>query len=353
MSSTRVVTLITFVLGTAGLVMLSAGESIFMVVGGAMLVVGSAILFSRHFWRESDRKRKQESAAYSRSLQTEFGKSQRSANVLVEEHLRGDLRSITDRIDGFSRGILEYVSQVQLDLDNVKSRQQRTDDRVAKRFEQAERLASKRRDSVVKQVSAILGLYYRFRPSAPFPPFGGWAIGGECAHVLVELILESKPHVVFEAGSGLSTLLIAHALEEVGGEGRVISLEHDSSWYQKSVEMIAEHGLSHRSEIHLASLVETEIGEENFRWYDLTDVVLPEQIDFVFVDGPPEATGNLARYPVLPLIYSRLAPGATMLMDDARRQGEMEAIERWRHEFEGLDVQILDDSKGTAVIKRR
>ena len=45
----------------------------------------------------------------------------------------------------------------------------------------------------------------------------------------------------------------------------------------------------------MCPLVEQAIGEETYRWYDLTGMDDLEWIDLVFVDGPPGTTGPLAQ----------------------------------------------------------
>jgi len=337
MTATRITSLITFIAGSAGLVMLSSGEPIIVPIAGAALVVGSAILFSRHFWRESDRKRKQESAAHTSLLRSEVDK-------LTESHLRphtDQLNNLSLRVDGFSRGILEYVAQLELDVKELEER-----------LESSERQVVKHRDDILSQLSGVIGVYATLRPKVPYPPFGGWAISGDCAQRLLSLILVRRPTRIIEAGSGLSTLLAAQALELIGGEGHVISLEHEKKWLDISVSMLVEHGVSHRATVMHAPLVDTKIGDELFRWYDLTGVSLPDQAEIIFVDGPPKATGPLARYPALPLLFEHLRSDGVLLMDDATRPEERAAVERWNEEFPGIEITVHGDTKGSVEIHK-
>jgi predicted O-methyltransferase YrrM len=268
---------------------------------------------------------------------TKLSEASRTAQV----ELSNDIRDVSKRFDVFAGGVLEYTAQLELDVQDLK-----------KRFDRADRLANKRRDSVVTQVSAILGLYRLFEPSVPYPPFGGWAIGGECAHLLVSLVLDRQPRWIIEAGSGLSTILAAYALEKIGGQGHIVALEHDEGWREQSLSMIADHGLSHRVDVIHAPLVATTVGHEVFPWYDLAEVDLPDEVEMIFVDGPPQATGTLARYPALPLLYPRLAQGGVLLMDDALRADEREIVERWTQEYSDLEVRLHPDSKGSVEITK-
>ena len=344
MTSTRLTTLITFVAGTAGLVMLTLDRPITVPISGAALVIGSAILFARHFWRESDRKRKQELATYARTLSTETAKlaeDGRNSQAEVTEHLT----SLGLRQDAFSKGVLEYVTQLELDLRNARTE-------LSKRFDSSDRQAIKHRDKGASQVAGVIGVYSTLKPKTPYPSFGGFAISGDCALRLLSLIFTEKPRWIIEAGSGLSTVLVAQALELIGGEGHVISLEHEKKWLDLSNTMLAEHNVSHRATIVHAPLVDTQIGDEVFRWYDVTGAPLPDQSQIIFVDGPPSATGPMARYPALHKLYDHLAETGVLLMDDADRPDERSAVERWKEEFRDLDIVYHADSRGTLEIRK-
>jgi predicted O-methyltransferase YrrM len=347
-------TIVTFLGGSAGLVLVSQDE-IALVVMGAMLVVGSAILFARHFWRESDRKRKQEMSAYQRSLGAEMAKV-----TEITEQSRADVQdavdSVSHKVDVFTQGVLEYMAQLELDFEQVEERAKTLETGQAvlmKRHDQTDRSANKRRDSVVQQITAVQNLYHRFRPSAPYPPFGGWAIGGECAYLLVSLVLRRRPRFIVEIGSGLSSILIGQALAMNDDGGHSVSLEHDAEWLERSQAMIKEHGVEDWVRVAHAPLVDVTIGQEVFKWYDLSVVDIPPVVDLIFIDGPPEATGPLARYPAVPLLYERLRSGGVILMDDAARAGESAAMERWTDEFPDLEFQFHNDSKGSVEITKR
>jgi predicted O-methyltransferase YrrM len=331
MDATRLISLAVFVVASVGLAIVGRGDSWPLTVAGAFLMVGSAMVFFRHFWRESDRKRKQDLAAITRSFGT--------AGADTQQALQEGLASVSHRVDGFSKGILEYVTQLEMDVAALQ-----------KRWEKSDRDALRHRDDILTQVSGVMGVYATLKPEVPYPTFGGWAIGGDCAQRLVALIMSTRPTSVIEVGSGLSTILIARALELVGGEGRVVSLEHEKRWLEETSALIASHGVEHRVTLVHAPLVETAIGNESFPWYDLTGVELPERAQLIFVDGPPKATGPLARYPALPMLHGRIDEGGTLLMDDATRPDERAAVDRWAAEFPDLAIRFHSDSKGTVEI---
>ncbi|MCW3064342.1 MAG: Methyltransferase domain, partial [Solirubrobacterales bacterium] len=57
-------------------------------------------------------------------------------------------------------------------------------------------------------------------------------------------------------------------------------------------------------------------------------------IDLLLVDGPPafEPEIALSRYPALPVLAERLAPDATVVLDDIDRPGELAILETWERD---------------------
>ena len=99
--------------------------------------------------------------------------------------------------------------------------------------------------------------------------------------------------------------------------------------------------------------------ERGLRWYDeaaladgLREALQGDPIDLLVVDGPPaHAVGHgLARYPALPALEDRLAPGATVVLDDAERPGEQEVLRRWERET-GLSFDSGAERGGVAVAR--
>jgi predicted O-methyltransferase YrrM len=362
MTSTRVATLVAFVVGTVGFALVAIVTATPLALAGGAMVMASAIYLVRHLWRESDRKRKSDVAAQRQDLSlvmTELNTTIENSWSNVEKPLRTAAGEISDRLAAYNRAILEYVAQIQLDLASTKKdlvglrkeldRQQSHHEAAERR---AERRASKERAYIASEVSGVIGVYSALQPQLPYPPFGGWSISGDLASRLVELILTDHRRSIIEVGSGLSTLLIAQALELHGDAGHCIALEHDKGWLDKSNALLAQHGVSHRALVVHAPLVETDIRGEKFQWYDLSNAELPDQIDLLFIDGPPEGTGPLARYPALPVLIERLMPTGVVLMDDAYRPDERSAVERWRTEYPDLVIVRHSDSKGTFEIRR-
>jgi len=348
MNSTRLTSAAVFVVASGGLILLAAGEDWPRVLLGALLVAGSAVLMTRHFWREGDKKRKQELAANQRAIANEI--SRVSDQVATSaSRIADDIGTVAKRVDVFTQGVMEYVSQLEIEVDDLGHSLPAD---IGKRLDVMQRTAEKDRDKILTQVSGVIGVYSTLQPSIPYPPFGGWAIGGDCAQRLVSLIFSLRPRWILEAGSGLSTILAAQCLDRIGSDGMVISLEHEKKWLEETQAGLAQHEVSHRSQLHHTPLVDIELGGEGLAWYDIGSIKLPDEVGLIFIDGPPKAVGPLARYPAVPLLYDRLKLGGVILMDDAARAEELSAINRWKEEFPSLEFQMHSDSKGTVEITK-
>lgn len=155
----------------------------------------------------------------------------------------------------------------------------------------------------------------------------GWALDEAGARTLQGLLQDARPRLVVECGSGASTVLLAEYAAATGA--RVISLEHQPAWRDRTVQLLAERGLTAHAEVRLAPLRPTPAGP----WYAAE---LPTGIELVLVDGPPERDGGRAA--ALPALRPYLADTAVLLLDDAERPGEAAALAAW--ESEGARVQV-------------
>jgi predicted O-methyltransferase YrrM len=180
---------------------------------------------------------------------------------------------------------------------------------------------------------------------ASTPPLGAWAIEPDFGR-LIAMELADLPDVVVECGSGATTLLIA-ALLQRNGRGRLFTLEHDRAYAERVRQQVRAAGLTDVCEVIWAPLTPQSIGDHGVHWYDAAKVAeLPESIDVVLVDGPP-AVAPWARWPALEVLGDRLAPGASVLVDDGRRGDESRTVFRWQAEHSDLELHWHDTVKGT------
>ena len=203
-----------------------------------------------------------------------------------------------------------------------------------------------------EQIQAAINLFAVTRVDAPVPPLRGWAVSPDALLLLVGELLRSRPALVVECGSGSSTLWLALAIKQHGLATRIVSLEHDPAFKLQTEQLLERHGVDALAEVRLAPLVQSGLTNHETPWYDQSATDDLVGIGLLFIDGPPEATGPLARYPALPLLFDRLTPDAVVLLDDAGRQGERSAVASWLDAFPDLEAEHIQSEKGTAILRR-
>lgn len=144
-------------------------------------------------------------------------------------------------------------------------------------------------------------------------------------------------HEVVELGAGVSTVVLARLMRERGGH--LTSLEHDPDWARVVSSQLEREGLDGVARLVSARLEPHPLALDGAPWYAASSLEgLPASgVELLLVDGPPGYGAGMARsrYPALPALAERLAPGAVVVLDDAERPGEREIVERWQHELPG------------------
>jgi len=195
------------------------------------------------------------------------------------------------------------------------------------------------------QVEAWMGVLATIQPALVLPATRKWAASPDLLRRVVQVVLKEQPDLVVEASSGTSTMVIAYCLKRLG-KGRVMALEHDPIYAQRTRDMIALHDLQDIATVVDAPLKKYDIGGEARAWYDLMSVQFGAPIDLLVIDGPPESTQPLARYPALPLLHPHFGARTTVLLDDGARADEKEAVRRWSAEFGAVSTDYLYTEKG-------
>lgn len=185
-------------------------------------------------------------------------------------------------------------------------------------------------------------------PADALPALGGWRADVGLLRLLVDRIERSRPSTVVEFGSGVSTLIVARALERfVGPHSVFISFEHDERFSRRSGRRLAEHGLS--ADLRVAPLVPSPGGWPGL-WYD--HGALPERIDLLVVDGPPWTVHPFTRG-AAETLFERVPIGGCVVLDDGARPGERIVAARWRRRWPGFRFELVRaGSKGTLIGER-
>ena len=198
-----------------------------------------------------------------------------------------------------------------------------------------------------RQMEALIGLYAELDLHASLPATRGWAASPDFLLQLATHAISHRPHCMVECSSGISTLVLARCAQR-NGFGKVLSLEHEPHYAEQTRKELARHGLSAWAEVIDAPLHPHRLGGEDWPWYRARLPVA--EIDLLVIDGPPQATREMARYPAGPLLFPRLSADATVFLDDAARSGEQAILRRWQSEFPHLLQASRPCERGCAVL---
>lgn len=161
---------------------------------------------------------------------------------------------------------------------------------------------------------------------------GTWALDAHTILFLQQLVIQREPNAVLEFGSGVSTVCLAHFMNLVGSRDRpcVYFVEQDLSHVEATTSRLQKAGLDHLVRgIHVPLTAESST---RVPCYDIDDRGIARLLgdvrpQLVLVDGPAGPSG--ARWCTLPAAIDLLAPGATILLDDGLRIGELHIAAEW------------------------
>lgn len=342
-------------------------------VGGAMMTIWSVLQTERRM-RSQIMKVQKEITSVRKDEHRDFGHIEQSVARLRDSIVRPNEQAeqLLNAIHAaFTRVEIEqerFVGAVQSELRSalVETRQTMSQlvdssandtgrlldaiDQKSKLVEDAVYEARQEAWALFRQIEALDGLYLAARFDSPLPATRDWAASPDLLLFLFNRVRQARPRLVLECGSGVSTVVIAHALRR-NGFGRVVSLEHLDRYRDTTLDWIKAHDLEEWVEVRLAPLNEVRIAGEKWPWYAIDQV--PEQdIDILFVDGPPGSTRRNARFPALPVLADRLGDGALVVLDDVQREDESSVAQRWADLYPDWQMEVLRHEKGTVAFTK-
>jgi predicted O-methyltransferase YrrM len=183
-------------------------------------------------------------------------------------------------------------------------------------------------------------------PLDALPNLGSWKADVGLLTLVADHILAERPTLVVEFGTGASTLIAARALQMAGG-GTLISFDQHADFIDATRAWLAEHGLA--ADLRAVPLRPSPAGWPGL-WYDHGP--LPDGIDLLLIDGPPWTIHPFTRGAAATL-FGQVAPGGTVMLDDAARPGERLVARRWRRDRPDFDFRLVrSGTKGTLIGRR-
>lgn len=205
--------------------------------------------------------------------------------------------------------------------------------------------------NVIRQIEGLIAVHAEVRPAHALPKSRGWAASPDFLAALIRLVHDKNPTTVLECSSGFSTIVLAACIRN-RGNGKVYSLEHDAIFASKTRRLLELHELTDWAEVIDAPLVAKKINGWVGKWYNLDNLPPDFKTDLLVVDGPPQSTAELARYPAVPALHKYLKPSSIIILDDANREEEISIVKRWINER--TDLVKLDSEeceKGCAILQ--
>lgn len=190
-----------------------------------------------------------------------------------------------------------------------------------------------------------------FSPRYFLPQTRHWAASPDFLKLVVTEILDRKPNLILELGSGVSSVFIAYALEK-NGSGKLLSIDHEQPYARLTAQALDQHQLSSKVDIVHAPLQKLTLAEGVWKWYDPAFIQNLPPVDMLIVDGPPFKLQPLSRYPALPILLDKLSDSALIFIDDYIREDEQEMVQKWLKAFPGWAIRSYATDKGTAILEK-
>lgn len=201
------------------------------------------------------------------------------------------------------------------------------------------------------KVDSLISIYNFIKPKHILPTFNNWRISTDSMIIIVEEFSQKKGTAV-DIGSGVSTIVLGYVAKQNGNGSKVISIEHDVDYFEKTKKMIENHDLQDYIDLQLCPLKNGKFNVNEFKWFDLENVIFPESIEILLVDGPPGIIQKNSRYPAVPALSSYLTSKSAVFLDDGARKEEQIIAELWETEY-NLKKEYFTTEKGLIRLNKK
>ena len=290
-----------------------------------------------------------------RDAMTEARKETREARAAVGKDIEQARKALGDAVTATSaasekRVVSAVESKVESARVNLRTRMEELAHRQSVERRQVRTLSADRTVLQTSLLESYLQLQRLVPMPLPMPRPGAWAASEDLLLWLVGDILERRPRVVLDLGSGQSSVWMAGAMRAAGYDGIVIGVDHDAGYAAATEDLGRRQGVSPWLRVVHAPLARITVDGRESWWFDIAALEGLDGVGLMCVDGPPSVDEPEARWPALPLLRDRLEPGARVVLDDMVREGEQAVAAEWESRFPDLRAQRLDFEKGALVL---
>jgi len=186
----------------------------------------------------------------------------------------------------------------------------------------------------------------------PLPHPGGWALSPDSCKFLGYLVGSLRVKNILEFGSGYSSSIIAHELQNTD-KGFLHSIDNSTNWSMKAKNFALENQLSHKIAFHVFRLSLKAYPRIAYIFYDIDDRFYDACpiYDLVVIDGPSHAVG---RDGALYEIFPKVKVGGYFLVDDSRADHMRTVIKKWSLSFP-LSISVrhfYEIGNGVTIIRK-
>lgn len=207
-------------------------------------------------------------------------------------------------------------------------------------------------DHQQRNIQALIDLHHRIDFRLPLPSLDNWTASPELITRIFYLMKLHRPGVIVELGSGASSICGGYFCEHLGSS-KLITFDHDSEYAELTRKSLDAHTLDSFVEVRHAPLRKCDVNGSTHTWYDVNAFSDIPTIDMLIVDGPPHKTQLHARFPALPLLFSKLSKHAVIIIDDASREQETEIVRRWITSYPEFETEFIHSDKGLYILTRK
>jgi len=175
---------------------------------------------------------------------------------------------------------------------------------------------------------------------------GGWTLDAGTINFLERAVRERQPDLVLEFGSGVSTVCLTHFMRDLHGavdRPLVVSIDEQYDHAEQTTARLRDLELAPSAVAVFAPLVDQVIEGVVTSCYkmpfsELNPMLENRRARLVLVDGPSLPSGG-SRFGTVPLARDLIAEGATIFLDDARRDSELTVAAEWRRRLPWLEIR--------------
>jgi len=307
-------------------------------------------------------------ALYVRDFRTSLDRERTGSEHLPQEYetLQSQLKSLEEERDEQAKLAQEQLGRIetlQSQLENiaklVNENHAKEDKHLIAMENHISTAVTKGMANVIKQIESFVSLQYYLAHGMQPLNFHGWPISPDIALFLIQKIERYRYDLIIEFGSGTSTVLFAQALKSIEAAGvqlkgrKVVTFEHNENYYEQTLQTLTSQGLDKYVELVHAPLVEYTYEENVFMYYDCGQKLEELKAEsgesrtsiLLFVDGPPGATGPLARFPAVPHLLEQFPDQKIdLVLDDYYREDEKAIVRKWEELLQQRSIVYKTES---------